>query len=40
MQGEHTEHGVPVDIRLDLDPADEALGIDNILETALDLFRL
>ncbi len=39
MQGEHTEHGVPVDIRLDLDPADEALGIDNILETALDLFR-
>ncbi|MBW6457972.1 MAG: S41 family peptidase [FCB group bacterium] len=39
-QGEHIEHGVSVDIRVDLDPADEAQGIDSMLETALDLFRL
>ena len=37
--GEDIEHGVPVDIRVDMDPADEANGIDTILEAALDLFR-
>jgi hypothetical protein len=36
MEGREIEHGVPVDIRIDLDPADEAIGIDSIIEAALD----
>lgn len=32
------EDGVPVDIRQDLLPADEAAGVDSILESALDYF--
>jgi len=38
-QGEHTEGGIPVDIRVDMDPLDEAAGIDSIIESALELFR-
>ena len=39
LQGEHIESGVPVDIALDLNPEDEANGVDTILETALDILR-
>jgi len=35
-QGEHIEGGVPVDIPVTLDPADEARGVDTIIEAALD----
>jgi C-terminal processing protease CtpA/Prc len=38
MQGEHIENGIEVDIRKDMHPLDEALGIDTILEYALDYF--
>ncbi len=37
--GEHLEFGVPVDIRVDLLPADEAAGIDTIIERALAWLR-
>jgi C-terminal processing protease CtpA/Prc len=33
--GEHIEITVPVDIRVDLDSADEANGVDTIIEAAL-----
>ncbi|HKK61531.1 MAG TPA: S41 family peptidase [Bacteroidales bacterium] len=36
---EHIEGGVMVDIRVDLDPEDEAEGIDTILEVALEYLR-
>lgn len=35
--GEHLEGGVPVDIYINLDPTDEANGIDTIIEKALEL---
>jgi C-terminal processing protease CtpA/Prc len=38
-EGEHTEGGIPVDMRVDMDPMDEAAGIDSIIEAALQLFR-
>jgi hypothetical protein len=38
-QGAHIESGVPVDIAVDLDPGDEAAGVDSMLEAALDVFR-
>lgn len=33
--GNHIESGVPVDIRIDLDPVDESIGVDSIIEEAL-----
>jgi hypothetical protein len=36
---EHIEHGVQPDIKIDMDPADEAQGKDTILDTALGFFR-
>jgi hypothetical protein len=33
--GNHIEEGVPVDVQVTLDPADEAAGIDTIIEEAL-----
>ena len=39
MEGEHIENGIEVDVRKDLHPLDEALGIDTILEYALDYLR-
>ena len=38
-EGDHIESGVPVDIAVDLDPGDEAAGVDTMLEAALDVFR-
>lgn len=38
-EGKHVEHGIDVDIPVNLDPADEAAGIDSIIEAALDLLR-
>ncbi len=37
--GFNVEDGIPPDVRVDLLPADEARGVDTILETALNLFR-
>lgn len=37
-QGSHIESGVPVDVKIGMDPKDEAKGIDTVLETALRLF--
>ena len=37
--GRQVELGIAPDVRVDLDPADEARGVDTILERALDLLR-
>jgi hypothetical protein len=34
-EGEHIEHEVPVDIRAETEPGDEARGVDSIIEKAL-----
>ncbi|MDZ7846447.1 MAG: S41 family peptidase [Owenweeksia sp.] len=39
MDGRHLEIGVPVDVEIDLDEADEANGVDTIIEGALELLR-
>lgn len=39
MDGLNVEAGVPPDLRVDLDPADEANGVDTILELALEELR-
>lgn len=39
LDKEDIELGVPVDIRVDLDPSDEAQNIDTLIEEALALFR-
>jgi hypothetical protein len=36
-EGQHLEIGVPVDLEVGMDPADQASGVDTILESALDL---
>lgn len=38
-QGVHIENGVEVDVRVDMNPEDEANGIDSMLETALDILN-
>lgn len=38
-ESKHVEHGIAVDIPVNLDPADEAAGIDSIIEAALDLLK-
>ncbi len=38
-EGEHIEHEVPVDIRAGIESADEARGVDSIIEQALDYIR-
>jgi hypothetical protein len=38
-QGAHIESGVPVDVLVNLNPADEAAGVDSMLEAALDVYR-
>lgn len=39
LDGLNVEDGVPPDVRVDLDPADEANGIDTMLELALEELR-
>jgi hypothetical protein len=36
LEDEHIEGGVPVDIEVSLDPADEANGVDTIIEAAIE----
>ncbi|MCA1747180.1 MAG: peptidase S41 [Bacteroidales bacterium] len=38
-EGEHIEHEVPADIQADIQPGDEARGIDSIIELALQYIR-
>jgi C-terminal processing protease CtpA/Prc len=38
-EGEHIEHEVPVDIRAEIEPGDEARGVDSIIEKALFYIR-